>query len=109
MVKEIEDTLSNRFDKDTLKLEMPQALENLKGNDSKVEVVMSNTIQPINLFYAHNIVTESIAYIFVNTESKGLQYKNAVQRGESAHELFNNILEFQVVVVFTDLSKTEII
>ena len=72
-------------------------------------MVVSNTIQPINLFYAHNLVTETVAYIFVNTESLGLPYKNAVGRGKSALALFKDILEFEHVEVFTDLTKSNII
>ena len=65
-------------------LELPDAFEHLKGKDAKFEMSISNTLQPLNLFYGHNVVTDSIAYVFVNTESKGLPYKNAVGRGKDA-------------------------
>ena len=94
MVKEIVDTLTNRIDKDTLKLGLPAAFKNLKGKDAKLESSMSNTLQPLNLFYGHNKISESVAYVFVNTESKGLLYTNAVERGESAEALFKQTLQF---------------
>ena len=45
-------------------------------------MVISNTIQPVKLFYEHNLVTETIAYIFVNEECKTLTYKDAKSRAE---------------------------
>ena len=72
-------------------------------------MMVSNTLQPLNLLYGHNLVTDSIAYIFVNTESKGLPFKNAVGRGKYAEQLFKEILEFKHVEVFTNLTKVEII
>ena len=68
-------------------------------------MAISNTIQPVNLHYAHNLVTDSIAYIFVNTECKGLPYRNAEDRGKQAKTLFNEVLEFQKVEVFKNLGK----
>ena len=74
-----------------------------------METVVSNTLQPLNLFYGHHMVTDSFAYIFVNTESKGLPYKNAAGRGKHAEELFRDVLKFKHVEVFTNLTKEEII
>ena len=70
---------------------------------------VSNPIQPLNLFYGHNIVSDSIGFIFVNTESNGLPYTNAAIKGTHAKTLLKDILEFKEVEVFTDLSKEEII
>ena len=47
----------------------------------------SNSLQPLNLVYSHNIVTKTIAYIFINTETKSSVYKNADERGNIAIEL----------------------
>ena len=57
MVKEIVNTMETRCDKDTLKLEIPAAFNNLKGKDARMESVISNSLQPLNLFYGHNIMT----------------------------------------------------
>ena len=94
MITNITDTLKNKFDRDTLSIQLPQAFDHLKGEDTSFEMVTSNTIQPVRLCYKHNIVTHSIAMVFVNTHCKGIQYKNAVERGEQACKLFKEELEF---------------
>ena len=109
MVEEIVATMNGRFDKDTLKLTIPAAFEHIKGSDAKLEMSVSNSVQPLSLCYGHNIVTHSIGYIFVNTESKGLPYTDAAIRGSLAKALLKDILQFKYVEVFTDLPKAEII
>ena len=83
MVSQIVDTMVNRFDKNTLTLEVPHAFEHLKGMEQRgkksnnIEMVVSSTLQPLRLYYAHNIATKKISYIFVNTECNGFKYRNA--------------------------------
>ena len=67
MIEDFVDTMAKKYDKETLALKLPDAFDNLKGSDAKLEMIQSSTIQPVNLFYDHNRVTNSIAYIFVNT------------------------------------------
>ena len=61
------------------------------------EVVQSNTVQPTKLFYQKNIISSSIAMIFLNTESMGVKYKNAMSRGSMALRLFQDVLEIEDV------------
>ena len=77
MVSEIVDAINTRFSTEDLTLLVPDIFENLTSQDAKFEMAISNTVQPLKLFYQHQVVTDSIAYVFVNTESKGLAYKNA--------------------------------
>ena len=46
MVAKIVDTFLNRFDRNTLTLQLPQAIEHLKCNDgdTKLEMVLSNSL-----------------------------------------------------------------
>ena len=44
MVEEIVDTLTNRFSKESLTLEIPHAFDNIKASDASVEISVSNTI-----------------------------------------------------------------
>ena len=44
-----------------------------------------------------------------NTHCKGLEYKNAKEKAESAKKLFEDVFEFDEVRAFTDLTKEEII
>ena len=68
MVKEICKLLRTRYERSTLTIRIPECFDHLKGEDANFEMVTSNTIQTTYLCYVHNIVTESIAYIFVNEE-----------------------------------------
>ena len=77
MVNEIADAFNTRFSTEDLTLQIPSVFENLTSQDAKLEMSISNTVQPLKLFYEHQVVSDSIAYVFVNTESKGLIYKNA--------------------------------
>ena len=114
MVCDIIHTLQQKFDRETLSCEIPDAFEYMKGKDVKFEMVTSNTIQPTKMIYKHNVVTEKIAYIFVNSkftvgdEDTDLEWTDFEERGEMARELFQDILEFRTQT-FTDLSKDEII
>ena len=64
---------------------------------------------PLKLFYNHNIVTKTYAAIFVNTHTRGLAWDKAVEKGEACRHLFQKILEFEKVEIFTDLAKFRMI
>ena len=76
-------------------------------------MVTSNTIQPSKLSYKHNIVTESIAYIFVNSgitvsaDDEPCVWTDFAERGEMARELYQDILQFETKVI-TNCSKVQI-
>ena len=55
-----------RFDKISFSIKLPETLNQLKGDDASFEMVVSNDIQPMQLFYSENIVTHSRGVIFVN-------------------------------------------
>ena len=74
-----------------------------------LEMSISNTVQPLKLFREHQVVDYSIAYVFVNTRSKDLVYKNAKQRGEEAKILFEEVLQFDEVEVCEDLEKAKVL
>ena len=62
-------------------------------------------LQPLTLFYTHNIVTKSFAYIFVSTTCNGDEYQDAVETGAKAKELFGDIFEFDEVKYYQDIDK----
>ena len=51
MVKDFVKTLVNRFDKRTLAVQIPDALDQMKGKDTNFEMVVTSTIQPLKLHY----------------------------------------------------------
>ena len=74
MMHEIAQVMRDRFDRDNLSLYIPQVFESLKSADANFEMVTSNLLQPLTLFFNSNIVTHSYAYIFVQTHCNGLPY-----------------------------------
>ena len=72
-------------------------------------MITRNSCQPLKLIYAHNIVKKSVAYIFINTKMNGLTYKNAQEKGVKAAKIFNEVLQFSEVSIFTDLKRRSII
>ena len=69
------------FDKQDLTFQLPLQLKEMELQVNGLEVVKSNTIQPLKLIYAHNIVRRGIAAIFVNTQCDSCEYPDAVEKG----------------------------
>ena len=92
-----------------MKIDIPSCFEHLKGEDANFEMVTSNSIQPLNLVYHHNLVTWSIAYIFVNTDCNGFNYVLADTKRTQMELLFKEELNFGNVQVFENLTKNAII
>ena len=44
------------------------------NNDAKIELVVSNTLQPMNLIMNDNKINETVAHIFINSECMGHPY-----------------------------------
>ena len=66
----------------------------MMNKDASIELVTSNTLQPLNMIFSHNIVTHSVAYIFINTEARGNTYYNAEEKGKQAIKFFTDVLDF---------------
>ena len=78
MVNMLINVMETRYDKEKFTLRLPEAFDHLAQTDSgqlRFELVKSNTLQPMNMIFENNCVTDSVAYIFVNTECNGLDYK----------------------------------
>ena len=104
--------METRYDKETFTMRLPEVFDHLAQTDKgelRFELVKSNTLQPMNLIFDHNSVTRSVAFIFVNSECNGLEYKNHNECGETAYNLLKHTLEFKEVTTFTDLSKANIL
>ena len=109
MISEICYAFENYYDKNNLTIKLPHTLSQMVNQDASIELVASNTLQPMNMILSHNIVTQSIAYIFVNTECNGVMYPNAQKKGVISVDMFKAVLDFQTVRCFTNLSKDEIV
>ena len=76
MVDEIVDTFETYFDKNQLTLKFPDVFAQMINNDANIELVVSNTLQPMNLIMSDNQVRQSIAHIFINSECRGEKYQD---------------------------------
>ena len=94
MVEELVQMLSKKCDRDTMTIELPYAFQNMVGKDANYEIVTSSTIQPILLSYSHNVANHTIAYIFVNTGCKELEYTDHQLKKDCSVELYSKWLEF---------------
>ena len=63
-------------------VEFPSVLEQIRTDDAKFELAVSNTIKKLTLYHRssvyrkkyENVVSKSIGIIFVNTRTKKLEY-----------------------------------
>ena len=63
----------------------------------------------MNMIFQSNIITHSVAYIFINTESKGNHYENHEEKATAAIKIFTEVLKFKEVCFYTNLSKKDIV
>ena len=80
MVQDLILFLQSQLDRSSLTVQLPQAFEHLKGADANFEMVTSNSIQSIRLFYQHNFVSESVALVLVSTGIDRFKNMDQVQR-----------------------------
>jgi len=85
----------------------------MTGKDASFEMVASNTIMPLKMFYEHNIATRKTALIFVteriSQNDKTLPWDDAVAKGKEAKRLLEEGFDFTDVTVLTNLTKAEMI
>ena len=67
MVKEITDVMLAKYEKKFFTLLLPDCFDDLFSADANVEMVASNTTQPLILLYIGNVVTRSVGLIFNNS------------------------------------------
>ena len=67
MIDEVASILHSRYEKENLSIDIPAAFEQLLGEDAEFEMVLSNEIKHLRLFYHDNFVTHAKAVIFVNS------------------------------------------
>ena len=85
-----------QYDKKTLILEFPKILSQLKGSDSKLEIIQSTLLQPMRIDVAGNKPIEPKLFIFVNYTLKrdGLKeivYDNADKRAKAFEMMFIDV------------------
>ena len=98
MAREISDIFLDRYEKRFFTLTIPACFDDLFSKDANIEMVASNTIQPLQLVFRHNVVTHSIGLIFVN-------YTKMTEKAEEAKRLLTTELNFDEVQVFICLSQ----
>ena len=102
MVNDICKLLKTRYERSTLTIKIPECFDHLKGEDANFEMVTSNTIQTTHLCYSHNIVTDSIAYIFVNDECNRFAEMTYEEKKAEFAEDIENVTGYGVEDLFEE-------
>ena len=108
MIMDVVQVMDKDYDHRYFSIQLIDCFDDLVGRDANFEIVASQTLQPVKLHFSHNVVTESIAVIFLNTNLKGLKYGGGPERASMLENLFKEVLEFDTVKVHTDLKKEQI-
>ena len=79
MVVDIQKSLFDNIDRESsMAVLLPQALEQLESHDAAFEIVTSNTLIPLKLFYSHNIAVEISGAVFVQTKAVSFATKEDI-------------------------------
>ena len=68
MVKDILNALIKSADRINFTVLLPQALDQLKGNDASFETASSSSIQTVKLYYVKDVVTKSLGLVFYHND-----------------------------------------
>ena len=103
MMEEVAERMENRFDKNSFTLSIPKMFDDMIGVDADFEMISSQTLQHLKLVYEHNLVTKTIAIIFVCPYGD-VDY---VSKGKAARKLFKVELKFMKVQVFYMMTASQ--
>ena len=81
MVKDIYDAFIEQQESIDASTYIPSVFDHLQSSDASFETASSNNLQPLQLFYAYNLVTNTIGVIF---------YHNHTETGELVKKLQSN-------------------
>ena len=109
IVQEVANILINSFEKTSFVLQVPDCFDDLNVRNEYYKIVSPRKLQPLRLIYSYNVVTSSVAAIFVHTKANDLAYTGVDDRAMMQYLLFKFVLEFNEVKVYIDEPKEEII
>ena len=119
MVENLLDHLILKQNPKTKTVEFPSVLEQIRTDDAKFELSVSNTIKKLTLYNRssvyrskyENVVSQSIGLVFVNTGTKNLQYNSETieTRKDRAEKRMKNVWKVNKIEVHEDLTKDEVV
>ena len=107
MIKDVIEAFNLRKN-DDLSITFPDVLDQIMGKDASFELSISGSIQPLKLQYQPNNIVKSVAYVFINTEFNGLEWPNAEEHGQKAHDIFKDELNFKQITIIRNGEKEQI-
>ena len=81
--------METSVEKENLSIDVPDVFDQLKGEDASFEMVISNTVKPLRLFYNDNVVTDKKAVIFVYSGIDRLPEFDQQQFEEDCRNVFD--------------------
>ena len=119
MVIEVAKIYDTYYNKESFTLAIPDCFNDMQSKDANFEMSVSNTTQPLYLEYEYDVVTNTLALIFVNpqglhenmrsNEPAEVTKARHLEKGKIAKKLFTEEFNFQEVDVYTSLPKAQII
>ena len=105
MVKDILNALIKGADRINFTVLLPQALDQLKGNDASFETASSSKIKTLKLFYKYNIATQSIGLVFAHNlvHEEGFKGKEVL-----CHKMLKYGLKLDRVHTYKDFSLSQL-
>ena len=107
MIPQILDKLTDKYEKDTFSVLFPDAFEQLQGRD--FELVKTNALQSIRLFYEDKVVKTTLGAIFVHKDENDREYANCIEKAKKARSLLEEELDFLNVQIHINLPKLQVI
>ena len=117
MVKDIYDAFIEQQEEIDASISIPSIFDYLSSSDASFETASSNQLQHLQLFYAHNIVTNTIGVIFYHNHSETGEMVDKLQSIKSegfnlvnpCYRMLKNYIDLDQVHVFGDLSPGQIL
>ena len=107
LVSDIAEGLERSYDRTTLQLLFPQALNHVVAKDAKLQVSASLNLVPVVLSHKRNVVSKGIGIVFISKTLHGpkdrnlkpINYDNATERGAEYADFFENGLKLETSVI----------
>ena len=117
MVKDIYDAFILQQEPIDASIFLPGVFDYLQSSDASFETVASNQLQHLQLFYAYNIVTNSIGVIFYHNHTETGELVDKLQSTkkegynliEPCYRMLKNYIDLDRVHTFGDLSPGQIL
>ena len=118
MIKDIYRAFMEQQEPIDASVSIPSIFDYLSSSDASFETASSNQLQHLQLFYAYNLVTNTIGVIFYHNHTETGELVDKLQSNKSNHgfnlitpcyRMLKNYIDLERVHIFGDLSPSQIL